>query len=246
MSAMKTHLSGWQKGDKCSFHLSEEVHVWKIHLKIDPEEQATLWKYLNSEEQKRANRFHFEKDRLAYIAVRGHLRELLSRYLKINAADLRFDYNPYGKPFLKEYSIEFNVSHSNQWGLIALDSRYPLGVDVEWMRPDFAGLKIARRFFSARETEELKRLPDELQEKGFFNGWTRKEAYIKARGEGLHIALNSFDVTLSPGEEPRLLSTRREPQDYRNWRLYALSIAKRYAAALMVSRRRTAIRLFSL
>jgi 4'-phosphopantetheinyl transferase len=180
----------------------------------------------------RAERFHFSRDRNGYITVRGILRGLLARYLGRSPAELEFCYGLWGKPFLRQEnqtrSVQFNVSHSKGWALLAFAIGRNLGVDVEFVRADVAADEMAERYFSAQEIAELKALPQTMRAEGFFLCWTRKEAYIKARGEGLQIPLDSFHVSFTPGEPERLQSS-----DSFRWSLCPLNPDPRYAGALV-------------
>jgi 4'-phosphopantetheinyl transferase len=186
---------------------------------------------LAPDELARANRFHFQRHRNSFIATRGVLRDLLGRYLDRSPAELEFDYSPRGKPSLQATplgrSVSFNVSHSHGLALLAFAPGCHVGVDVELIRRDFACEEIAKRYFSPQEVTELEALPTSLQAEGFFLCWTRKEAYIKARGEGLHIPLDSFHVSLTPGRRVSLQSA-----DSSRWTLRSLNPGPEYAAAL--------------
>ena len=237
-------LNNWLTASTCIFDLKQEVHIWKITLNILDERFLFFFSLLSKDEQERARRFHFDKDRRAYVAVRGHLRWLLGRYLAQNPLDFTFEYNAHGKPFLPENRIHFNVSHSKQLGLIAFDPLEEIGVDIEWMRPDFGGLKIARRFFSQQEVKELEQLDESDQKKGFFNGWSRKEAYIKARGKGLAIPLSQFSVRLSPNMPCTLLSTEHDPPAVQRYLLKEIKVHPEYAAAVAFHKSRKQFKMF--
>lgn len=213
--------------------LSEgEIHVWRADLNCEEEVLFQLEATLAADEKVRADRFYFEKDRRAFVATRGILRELLGRYLNKPPACIQFEYGSQGKPSLHlnqpEPSIQFNVSHSHGMALLAFGIGCPLGVDVELVRSDFATDDIAQRFFSPREVREWHALPTSLRVEGFFLCWTRKEAYVKARGEGLQIPLESFHVSLTPGK-PEELHTADGVQ----WRLHSLRSDPRYIGALV-------------
>lgn len=176
-----------------------------------------MLRVLSADERERAARFHFLKDREHFIAARGLLRLLLSRYLDLPPQQLSFSYSPYGKPALAGErdctSLRFNVSHSHGVALYAFTLEREVGVDVEYIRQDVVGESIAEHFFSAQEVTSLRALPAGVQPQAFFNCWTRKEAFIKARGEGLSFPLDQFDVSLVPGEATALISTRNDPQE---------------------------------
>jgi 4'-phosphopantetheinyl transferase len=209
-----------------------------VPLVRDPEELASLLQVLSTEERARAGRFHFQQDRDAFTAARGTLRRLLGSYLDRQPEDLRFVLGPHGKPALlpgtPEAALRFNVSHSGELALIACAWNREVGVDVEKHRPGFAGEAIARRFFSAVEVTSLMALPEAQREAAFFACWSRKEAYIKARGRGLSLSLASFDVSLAPGEPAALLASRDDPREEGRWSLRALDVVDGYSAAVVV------------
>jgi len=206
-----------------------EVHVWRMRLEQPPELQENYLRTLAEDERARANRFHFDLHRRHFVVARGFLRALLARYLDTTPEAVRFAYGPYGKPMLdgehREGSLRFNASHSGDWAVYAFVQDQEVGVDVEHVKKDFETEGIAERFFSAREVQTLNALPEIEKPAAFFRCWTRKEAYIKAIGSGLSHPLDSFDVTLAPGEPPAL--SRVE-----GWSLFALDVAPDYAAAL--------------
>lgn len=239
-------LDSWQTPAKCRFELADAIHVWRLPLDIEPYESAHFKAILSGDEIERANRFHFERDRRRYILVRSHLRYLLGRYLNIPPTEIIFTYNEFGKPQLASGAMHFNVSHSANFGLLAFDHLNPLGVDVEFKRPDFGGLKIARRFFSEHEVKELESLPETERLQGFFNGWSRKESYIKAEGKGLAIPLSQFSVNLTPGADSVLLSTEHAPDNQYIYNLYQIDVHRDYAGALTCRKSANHIQLFTL
>ncbi|HEX8180613.1 MAG TPA: 4'-phosphopantetheinyl transferase superfamily protein [Pyrinomonadaceae bacterium] len=216
----------------------DEVHVWRASLEQPAHVLAQLRATLAADEHERAARFHFERDRAHFIVGRGVLRAILGRYLPGRAEQLQFQYGAYGKPALTaEFargSLSFNLAHSHALALFAVTRGRAVGVDVEYLRAELAGTQIAERFFSAREVAALCALPAEQQPRAFFDCWTRKEAYIKARGEGLSFPLAAFDVSLGPDEPAALLCVRGDAQESARWSLRALDAALGYAAALVV------------
>ena len=213
-----------------------EVHVWRALLD-QPQSLTAFLASLAHDEQERAARFLFQKDRQRFIAARGLLRAILSRYLNLRPDDLSFGYSAHGKPFLASApggDLRFNVSHSHGLALFAFARERDLGIDVEQMRPEVAGQRIAERFFSAAEVAALRELPAEQQREAFFNCWTRKEAYIKARGEGLSLSLDQFDVSLAPGQPPALLRTAMAADEASRWSMIELAPTAVYKAALVV------------
>jgi len=209
-----------------------EIHIWRAYLDSQGTSLGRLAETLASDENERARRFFFERDRNRFVTSRGTLRELLGKYLSCLPKEIEFEYSSQGKPSLRKQGpgrpIRFNVSHSHGLGLFAFARGHNLGVDVELVRSDFGGEEIAARYFAPQEIEELRILPPSLRAEGFFLCWTRKEAYIKARGEGLQIPLDSFCVSLTPGEIAQLYSA-----DAMRWSVRSLRPDRGYVGALV-------------
>ena len=224
----------------------EEVHIWRASFYQLTPYLSQFEALLSSDERSRAQRYKFEENRSEYTLARGLLRNLLGLYQNADPLRLRFVYNPYGKPSLVggagQLGVSFNVSHSHGIVLYAFSRNRELGIDLERIRPEAAQGGVAERFFSQREVSTLRSLPEYAQPLGFFNCWTRKEAYIKARGEGLSIPLNQFDVSLAPGEPAALLESRVDPTDINRWSLHALNMGTQYVAALAVEGQECALK----
>lgn len=226
---------------------SGEIHVWRALLSLEQSLLRHLESTLADDEKARAARFIFDRDRDHYIAARGILRDLLSGYIGCLAETIKFAYGPRGKPALADRdsksTVCFNLSHSHGLALMAVGAGREVGIDVELLRPEFAGEDIAKRYFSEREVRELTLLPVESRTEGFFRCWTRKEAYIKARGDGLHIPLDSFSVSLSPDRFPELSSA-----DESRWKIESLIPSPQrepaYAAAVVAEGKEWASRHF--
>lgn len=217
----------------------DDVHVWRAQLDRTGACGKRLQQVLSSDEQARARRFHFERDRRHFIVARGLLRLILSCYLDLEPSELRFRYSPHGKPSLimmpNQKILSFNTSHCDGFALYAVTWKREIGVDVERIRTDFAYEPIAERFFSPREKAVLNALEaEQVKRKAFFDCWTRKEAYIKAKGKGLSLPLDHFDVSLAPGEPAMLLESRGDPLEACRWSLHELHPGPGYAAALAV------------
>ena len=215
---------------------ADEVHLWRVDLEAVANSEARWRKVLSTDEQARAARFHFDRDRQTYTATRALLRTILARYLGSNPTDLVFRYSDKDKPSLALPGdhLEFNVSHSGKRALLAFARRRSVGVDVEYIRDDFDPQALAHRFFSVREQRALATLEPEDRYSGFFRCWTRKEAYIKAVGTGLSLPLDQFDVSLRPGEENALRATRPDAGEAAVWSLQEVPAGEGYAAALCV------------
>ena len=217
---------------------SHQVDIWRARLDLPTDSLKTLVTTLSVDEIQRADRFNLQGDKERFIAAHGCLRDILARYHYWEPGQLNFSTNDYGKPTLStdssERRMDFNLSHSNDFALVAVTSERKVGVDLERIRQGISAQVIARQYFSPSEFSELMALPSEQREIGFFNCWTRKEAYIKAQGLGLSLPLESFDVSLSPNEPVILQATRPDPQEAARWTLLSLEVSPDYAAALAV------------
>jgi len=226
----------WRSGPTAPAIWPNEVHVWKIYLKTPS--LCDNREILSTDELVRASRFRFHTDSDRFIAARSSLRIILARYLRAQPMELRFGLNSFGKPHLTgsqdELGLRFNLSHSHDMALLAVARNRDVGVDIEYRRADFATDEIAARFFSRSERNQLGAIAPEYKTEAFFNCWTRKEAYIKARGEGLSFPLDEFDVAFAPGAPPALLGNRRDANEVSRWSFEELSPAEGYAAALTV------------
>lgn len=212
-----------------------EVHVWRASLQRPMQTVERMRLLLARDERDRADRFRFERDRSRYIVGRALLRGLLGRYLDTAPEALEFQYGEFQKPALRS-GPWFNLSHSGPIALYAFSGAGELGIDVEIEDADFASERIAERFFSPAEVSVLRSLPAEAQPRAFLRCWTRKEAFIKARGDGLlSLALDSFDVTLAPGAPAALLRTAWCSEEPGQWRLEDVSDRKAgYIAAVAI------------
>ena len=165
-----------------------------------------LYGLLDRDEAERSGRFRSEQLRRRYIARRGQLRELLAQYTRHTPVSIRYICNDFGKPFLEDSDLEFNISHSANVCIVTIGHGRELGCDVEQRNPTFPSADTARAFFAPGEVRAFEMLERSRQVEAFFNCWTRKEAYIKACGYGVSIPLDSFEVSLAPGEPAALLS----------------------------------------
>ncbi len=209
-----------------------EVHVWFARLDRAPARLTRMRTILNPEEMARADRFFMDVHRNRFIAGRALLRDLLAGYLGQPPETIRFAYNEWGKPALAAgfvaRDLRFNLSHSQDLAMYAFVLERDVGVDLEMIRAEVANERIAENFFSPSEVQTLRALPLEHQAEGLFNCWTRKEAYVKARGQGLSIELKSFDVSLTPGEEAKIL----RGDDWRGWSLVSFKPDHGWVAAM--------------
>lgn len=218
------------------------VYVWQVALAQTNAVVEDAARVLAPDEMARAARFVFDRDRRRFLLTRAALRHVLGERLGLTPEAVRFSYSPAGKPFLAPplgeeppADLAFNVSHSHELALLGLSYGRSLGVDLEYRRnlPDL--LEIAQRFFSPREAVRLRAVPPAEQAAAFFRCWTRKEAYLKARGDGLMAGLDRFDVSFLAGEPPALVNTMDDPGETARWTLFDLIPAPDYAAAVAVT-----------
>lgn len=236
---MKDAAPGWSDPPGDLDPPKGEVHVWRASVYLAESQIGAMAETLSVDEQNRAGKFYFERDRRSFIVARGTLRALLGRYLDRSPGRLRFCYGPHGKPALTRDSggdtLRFNLSHSHGMALFAIARHREVGVDVELIRPGLAREEIAERFFSPQEVFMLRKVPVEKRVEAFFNCWTRKEAYIKATGKGLSLPLDEFVVSLAPGEPAALLETRTDYREASRWCLRSLAPRPGYVGALAVT-----------
>lgn len=220
-----------------------EVHVWMTSIDRRRSEMDNLHQTITDDEKARAECFRFDTHRQRYIVGRATLRAILSRYVGIPPNRLRFQYNSYGKPMLVERkdrgvlptgTLNFNLSHSNRLVLYAVTQGREIGVDIEYIRDNLDVLRIAKRYFSTQEFSEIASLPQTRQIKTFFDCWTRKEAFIKAKGEGFSLPTDQFNVSITPENTVAWLHTATDQHDTSSWSIQALTPASGYAAALAV------------
>lgn len=219
----------------------DEVHIWRASLDAPAATVQRLRHTLAVDEVVRAARFAFAHDRDHFIMARGMLRTILGRYLQLRPSHLRFRYNPYGKPALmtgaSREPLSFNLSHSNGMVLYAVTRQRAVGVDLEEVRAEPVCEHISKRFFTANEHDGLIAVPGPHRQAAFFTCWTRKEAYVKARGDGLSHPLDAFEVTVRPGDPPELLRTADDPAERQRWSLADLDPGHGFVGTLVVEGR---------
>jgi 4'-phosphopantetheinyl transferase len=215
---------------------SNMIHVWRASLDPPMAYVERLMRVLSDAEHVRAREFYFQRDRTRFIAGRGLLRIILARYLAISPSRLQLYHSVAGKPALSasqaRQGIDFSVSHSRGLILYAVTCNAKVGIDIERVRTITNADHVAKHIFSLREYAVFRALPPEQRQAAFFCGWTRKEAYLKACGEGLSRSLNQIDVSLPPFEPARPLSVHADPQASSRWSLKELAPAPGYVAAL--------------
>ena len=223
----------------------DEARVWGFELDQPPSCIGDLFQILSRDEMGRAAQFKHDQMRCRYVVARATLRRLLGEALKLDPSAIAFKYSLQGKPELAgEFAgkLFFNVSHSRGLALIAITRICPLGVDLEQVRPLRYDIQIARRFFTPRESAKLESLPEVERPAAFCSLWTRKEAWLKAKGSGIADSLNRVDISFLPGEPPRILNVADEPGEAEQWALIELTPAKGFTGALAI--RAAGVRVF--
>jgi 4'-phosphopantetheinyl transferase len=211
-----------------------DVHLWVARLEASENVFAEAFSWLSPDEVERADRFRFDWHRRAFVLGRAVLRALVASYLRIAPKEASFTYGPKGKPGLggAAKSLLFNVSNSGDLAAYAFTLDCEIGVDVEHRKRLIEIERIAQRFFAPDEVTELLGLPEGERHEGFFNCWTRKEAYIKAVGDGLSVPLDSFQVTLRPGVPARMVGLNGSDAAAERWTMHAFTPAPDYAGAI--------------
>jgi 4'-phosphopantetheinyl transferase len=227
---------GWPLLNEPTTLENDAVHVYCASL--DRSDADMLSAVLSDDEQRRAGRFRFDQDRRHFVVAKGLLRVLVGRQARREPATVRFSYGPHGKPTLAGSvdgrALCFNLAHSHGLVVYALAWDRELGIDVEHVRRMDDAEGIAAHFFSPKEAAALAGLPAEARQLAFFHCWTQKEAYVKATGGGLAVALSRFAVSLAPGEPARLLGVEGQASEAARWQLRTLSPAPGYVGALAV------------
>ncbi len=190
---------------------AHEVHVWLVRADDAALCMACCENLLATAERERAARFKFEKDRRLYTVAHAALRSILAGYLNIAPGDLEFEIGQRGKPRLaptfSKDSLEFNLSHSSEVALLAVTREREIGVDVEHIKEQFAFAEVAERYFTTREVSALRALPEALQRRAFYQCWTSKEAFLKAKGVGLSGELDEVEIVLAGEGRVQVKST---------------------------------------
>lgn len=214
---------------------ASSVDVWHAclaDLKPDLERFVSM---LSPDERARAKRFRLDADRARFVAARGMLRTLLGDALGVVPAAVPLAYGPHGKPYLESTPLHFSLAHSAGRIVVAMGTRFPLGIDVEKIRRDIDHNRLARRFFSEREARELSTLSPGERLHAFFSVWVRKEAFVKAVGRGIAFGLDRFSVTAMPGVPPKIEEINDEGETVsaqRAWSLVDLDVGDGYVSAL--------------
>lgn len=219
--------------------------TWLVRLWAPDERLPGLRARLDDEERARSDRFVFPWLQTRFIVAHAALRTVVERLTGQPAPEVRFGQGPHGKPFLRDHALELNLSHSGDWGLIAVGHDRAVGVDLETIGPDRVTPTMIKAVTSAVERQAFGAMAPEQRPIAFFRLWVRKEAVIKALGTGLSRSLHTIEVPLTPVAPPDGVVLHPGPDDAAppsapggddRWRLWDLPAPLGYLAALVVRR----------
>jgi 4'-phosphopantetheinyl transferase len=226
---------------------NNEAHIWHVDIKKTAHDLEYYRGLLSDEEREQENRYHFERDRMRYAITHGVLRLLIGVYLNIAPHKVSFNFSKRYKPALSDNAnlkLCFNLSHSGNFIVYAFSMDCELGIDIETIRKMKDADGIIERFCSEREKVDYFSVPKKDRTKAFFNCWTRKEAYTKARGDGLYFPLDHFSVSLKPGDSPRLIEVADESGEKDRWDIHEIPVHDEYLGALAIENRKSILRFF--
>ncbi|MCP4641832.1 MAG: 4'-phosphopantetheinyl transferase superfamily protein [bacterium] len=236
-----TDHPNWRSGPDRPEPEPDAAHVWLVSTDQSADVVNSLLDDLDADERTRASRFRAPAARERYVVARACLRRLLGSYLGVAPTEIELEYGPHGKPQVRLDSsapeLQFNLTHSGDLALVAVAVDRRIGVDIERRRDRIDLEGIAKRFFAPEESAALMQLPDSERMRAFGQCWTRKEAYIKAWGEGLSHPLDAFVVSFGADDPPRIVSTRPDPREADRWDVHDVPIPDPdYTAAVVVER----------
>jgi 4'-phosphopantetheinyl transferase len=214
-----------------------EIHLWLIGLDLAEDSVEHLRRLLSAGERQRERGFHFRADRRRFIVSHGMLRMILGGCVNQRPEEVCFCFEEHGKPYLEPSTnpngISFNMAHSNELALVGVCRSLRIGVDIEYKDVRHATGEIAHRHFAREELAVFAALSASAQTEAFFTTWTRKEAYIKARGEGVFLGLDGFAIVSDAEARPVLVRSSHQNRS-QSWQFRDLSLHEHYAAALAI------------
>lgn len=216
----------------------DRIDVWTFSVAGTDEAYEQMRALLTPDELARADRFIVDSPRHRFVMGRGSLRLILASYLNCQPREVIFEYGEHGKPTLMNTvaaGLRFNASGSYDLAACAVTMDRELGIDIENTRRTKDFDQIVERFFTAAERDAYRRLTTEEKHAAFFRGWTRKEAYLKATGSGLTRPLASFEITLAPGDEARLVADERIAGAPQRWTFLDIAPGEHYAGSLVIA-----------
>jgi len=237
-TSLNTRLDQWRKAPSELKIFTDEAHFWLIDLRQPRFEVDQMTALLSQDEYRRMKRLRRAKNKTEFAIAHGALRDILGRYLQLPPGDIQFQFEYHHKPMIyheiNKVNLDFNLSHSAGYALIGIAKDRSVGVDIEFISGERQHSRIPERFFSIREVKSLRSLPEDRQLDAFFAAWTRKEAYVKAKGWGLLLALAEFSVTIAPNEKPALLEMKSDPGEIHRWSLLDIKLPDGYRGAAAV------------
>ena len=213
------------------------IDIWVIDIMAINDNMAFFYTLLSNDERIKANRFKFDKDKKISIVSRGSLRYLIGQYLNLNPTAITFTYGTYGKPQMDGLTaLKFNVSHSKRFIVVGFAYGMDLGVDIEYINNTFNVMDIVDNYFSKAEIKAIAKLAQPHERtNAFYRGWSRKEAFIKAKGLGLSLDLHSFSITMDGDETAELYETHWNGYEKQDWHILPFYVHPDYKAAVAVS-----------
>jgi 4'-phosphopantetheinyl transferase len=216
----------------------KDVHIWRAVLDLPSNNVRKLKESLSIDERMKAEHFRFERDRSRFITARGILRLILGCYLSVEPSAIRFCYKKNGKPRLQnrfaKTGIQFNLSHSEGLALYVFARDHEVGVDIERIRDFPETEQMVEQFFSAREIVVFRTLSGSKKQETFFSWWTRKEAFVKATGDGLSYPIDTFDASAVPGKSIELFRILGDAEEASEWSIGDVRPAEEFAGAVAV------------
>jgi 4'-phosphopantetheinyl transferase len=218
----------------------DHIDIWRTSLDLSSADVNEYFDLLDDGEKNRVDKYKSSKRSNEFIITRGLLRKIIAGLFKVPASSFQFKYTDKDKPFLTAdilgVPLSFNISHSSSCALIAIGLNRDLGIDIEKIREDIDFMKLARRFFSKKESESLGNYPNEDIPSAFFSCWSRKEAFVKAIGDGISFGLSEFSISISPDQKEIKLTTHYDPIAARSWSINNISTGDEYMAAICSNR----------
>jgi 4'-phosphopantetheinyl transferase len=208
---------------ECNLLAPDEIHVWQSLLDDSDNRLEYYTSILSDDERERSQRFKFLKHRNFYITGRAKLRIFISKYIAIEPCKIKFTYNKYGKPQLDKSPLKFNISHSQNKVIYSFNTENDIGVDIEVINKKIEINKLVNRFFSVSEAETINALDPKIAHNYFFRCWTRKEAFIKAHGQGLSLPLDQFQVSILQDRDVAIKNVSWDPESLHSWKLYSFT-----------------------
>jgi 4'-phosphopantetheinyl transferase len=213
-------------------HLAGNVIIWIAHVSQSQDSLTFLEPCLDDRDRERAARFRFSEDRARFVLGRGLLRKCLGHYLQQTPETIELATTDRGRPFFpQDETVQFSISHTHDLVAIALTTGARVGIDLEFMQPPLDLPELAKRIFSEEDLQTFQALPGHEAPAAFFRAWTRKEAYLKARGEGITEGLRQISVSMGP-EKTSFVKDTRDESAAATWRLLALPVPAGYMGSL--------------